>query len=97
MHEYAIEKGKKIEAPSGWKIIPEGGNIPHVHRYYMEGRGWSEATRTISTMTPIYARRWGYMMAFAVSESVTLESWDQETQKRIDRDLIDLHNGVSEF
>lgn len=94
MHEYAIEKGKPIVAPAGWQMIPEGGRVPHVHRYYIEGHGWSDPKRTISTMTPIYARRWGYMMAFAVPEGTVQEPWSPETQKRIEKDLKDLHAGV---
>ena len=98
MKEYAIEKGKEISAPSGWTMIQEGGRIPHVHRYYMEGHGWSEPKRTISTMTPVYARRWGYMLAFAIPEGAVVEPWDAKTQKRIDQLLSDYHAGrVDQF
>jgi len=70
MSAYATDKGKKIEAPDGWKMISEGIGVPHIHRYYIEGHGWSEPKRTISTMTPIYACVWGYMLAFAVPENL---------------------------
>lgn len=66
---YGFDGDLEIRAPKGWRLLPEGADIPQVHRVYGGGSGWCEPRRCHSTMTPIYACVWGYMKAFAVPEA----------------------------
>ena len=61
-------KGIRVPTPSGWKLIPEGAEIPQEHREYIEdySRDRShlcEPRRCHSTMTPIKACVWGGVRA----------------------------------
>ena len=71
--------GSKIISPKGWKIIPEGSEIPQIHREYIENYGytfphlhhqWEAPRRCHSTMTPLSARLWGGARAYAVPKTV---------------------------
>ncbi len=64
---YGRYKGEPISAPAGWGIIPEGEEIPQEHREYsVVGYGmWCEWRRCHSTMTPLAARIWGSVRAYA--------------------------------
>lgn len=65
------DNGVQIVAPPGWEIIPEGGEIPQEHCYAAQGLSgeggglWCNPRRCHSTMTPLDARVWGYVRAFA--------------------------------
>lgn len=73
--KYGYHRGNKIEIPVGWKLLPEGIEVPAVHREfhslwnsYMEDwtGQWASPRRCRSTMTPIYATIWGSVRAIAV-------------------------------
>jgi hypothetical protein len=66
--------GEAIVAPPGWALVPEGEFVPQVHREYTENygggwHGWASPRRYHSTMTPIRARVFGGVRAFAVPEA----------------------------
>lgn len=50
--------------PEGWKIVPFGEVIPHAHREW-DGKSWLYPRRGRSTMTPLYAKRSGYVLLYA--------------------------------
>lgn len=60
-----FDDGRAIVAPPGWEIIPEGGAIPQEHREAAREGIWCDPRRCHSTMTPMDARVWGYVRAFA--------------------------------
>lgn len=60
------ETGNEIIPPAGWKVIPFGAAIPALHREWLKGCQWGAMPRRgRSTMTPIYARPSGHVLAFA--------------------------------
>lgn len=78
---YGHYKGEPIPAPAGWKIVPEGEEIPQEHReYIIQRRGpvvsgssitiqehglWCAWRKCHSTMTPLEATVWGDVRAYA--------------------------------
>jgi hypothetical protein len=56
--------GMKLHAPKGWRILPEGSEIPQVHREFTTM--WCGPRRCHSTMTPPTAKISGGVRAFAV-------------------------------
>jgi hypothetical protein len=68
--------GEVIKAPPGWKILPAGERVPHVHREFIDlsnqnrFKGWCAPRRCHSTMTSITACIWGSVRAIAVPEEV---------------------------
>jgi len=65
--------GFEITAPEGWKLLPEGVDIPQAHReciedYSTNKHWWCDPRRCHSTMTPMKAMVWGGVRAFAVLE-----------------------------
>jgi hypothetical protein len=72
---YGYESGEKIEPPkegkysqefpNGWRILPEGADIPQIHREFLYGIGWAGTRRCHSTMTPMRAMVWGSVRAIA--------------------------------
>jgi hypothetical protein len=64
---YGYYKGEPITVGDGWKIIPEGEEIPQEHMEYsvVEHGMWCESRRCHSTMTPLTARLWGSVRAYA--------------------------------
>jgi hypothetical protein len=66
---YGYELGNQlIVAPKGWKILPEGVEVPQEHREYILGVGWASPRRCRSTMTPIRSMVYGSVMVYAVPE-----------------------------
>jgi hypothetical protein len=63
--KYGYHNGKVITPPKGWEIIPENEDIPQEHRYFSNDGFWCHERRCHSTMTPINARVWGFIQAFA--------------------------------
>jgi hypothetical protein len=68
--------GSAIEMPKGWKLVPHGTEIPQRHReFIIDHTGqwvWCGQRYCRSTMTPIAARCWGHVMAFAVPEETDM-------------------------
>jgi hypothetical protein len=70
---YGYDSGEKIapptdykhEFPNGWRILPEGADIPQNHREFLHGIGWAGPRRCHSTMTPLRAMIWGSVRAIA--------------------------------
>lgn len=60
--------GRPIAAPTGWRLLCEGQEIPSVHREADESGRWLAPRRCRSTMTPIVASVSGYRRAFAVPD-----------------------------
>lgn len=64
--------GSAIQMPVGWKLVPGAVEVPSEHREFVveaDGRWvWCQARSGRSTMTPIAARCWGHVMAFATPE-----------------------------
>jgi hypothetical protein len=60
------DAGDPIAAPPGWRILPEGAEIPSVHRECREDGYWCYPRRCRSTMTALDARVWGWVRAYAV-------------------------------
>ena len=82
------ESGQDIEMPAGWKLLPLGYVVPHVHRFADNfGRWLAEPRRCRSTMTPIFACISGNNRAYAVPAELELEPADA-THKRI----MPMHN-----
>ena len=74
---YAIDlAGAPIAAPPGWRILPEGEAVPHVHREFIRSapygasnrwsERWAAPRRGHSTMTALRASIWGSVIAYAV-------------------------------
>jgi hypothetical protein len=67
IHPYGrTDDGRVIVAPAGWRLLREFDAIPQVHRVCDEKGQWLAPRRGHGTMTPLMARTWGYMRAFAV-------------------------------
>lgn len=72
------EDGSEIEIPKGYRLLPLGVEVPHIHMYcsktsdtkydWCSQYAWQGPTRTISTMTPIFAMISGWVRAYAVTE-----------------------------
>jgi len=56
---------KNIEPPKGWRLVRFGHEVPHAHREYIQGVGWDRPRRCRNTMTPLWARVSGDVLAFA--------------------------------
>lgn len=74
--------GTKVEAPKGWRILPEGTDVPQAHREYLEDytdnrSWWCDPRRCRSTMTAIYACIWGGVRAYAVPETISSDEVDK--------------------
>lgn len=72
------DEGIDIEAPEGWKVLPEGTPIPHVHREFINEpeiisgtSWWCSPRRERGTRTPITAQIYGYVRAYAVPDEET--------------------------
>lgn len=61
------ENGEEIVPPEGWKILPFREEVPSAHREFIGSR-WAAPRLGRSTMTPIWAKRAGNVLAFAVPE-----------------------------
>ncbi|WP_287278652.1 hypothetical protein [Ralstonia sp.] len=57
--------GTPIEPPEGWVIVQFRANVPSAHREFHARAGWLRARRGHSTMTPIFARPAGEILAYA--------------------------------
>lgn len=61
--------------PKGWKLLPQGMEVPHRHMHFridQDGRWFWTEFRSINTMTAIFARNWGHVVAYAVPEECDL-------------------------
>ena len=77
-----IDNGPAIIPPKGWKIIPEGYEVPNSpqREFIMvyDGRHrtwdgwWCDSRRGLTTMSPIWACVWGGVRAIAVPEDFDL-------------------------
>lgn len=57
-----------IEPPEGWAILPFGHEIPSVHREYIAPGGWARPRECRSTVTPLYAKPHGPVLAYAIPQ-----------------------------
>lgn len=62
--------GEPILAPEGWTLLPEGSDIPAIHREFTRNgsnwSGWCSPRRCRGTMTPLKAHVCGWVTGFAV-------------------------------
>ena len=74
-HQYGYLNGVAIVPPNGYKLVPQGHEIPHRHRVLVwdgkERYTWAAERSCRSTMTPVWARVSGWDIAFACLESET--------------------------
>lgn len=65
--EYGLTRnGQPVPPPhTGWALVPFGEAIPPEHREYIEGSGWAWPRRENSTVTPLFARAFGPVRAYA--------------------------------
>lgn len=87
MKQYGYtETGETIQPPTGWKLLPEGEWVPHVHREATENGTWCAPRSSRSTMTPLYARVAGYVRAIAVPQDY---EWVPQGATHVLRDAVE--------
>lgn len=77
--EYGRLNFQLIKPKKGWRIIPEGYQIPHKHMEYRrdlhddEKGWWCDERRCRGTMTALWACVWGDVIAYAAKDDAVLE------------------------